>query len=400
MNITSIVGAAIHDDFFTVAGTGFPADASLEFAPVGLAPIIVKPDFIRPHLAVVGRLPTSIPANGLLPIPMRVISPSTPASNTQFVAVGGPPVLPLTIRILNDGALKLRPFTIAFVANPAIESLAGGVFTADPILSNRTGYHDVVVHCLQNLFGVTEDVLRLNDIDAQMRFVSIFDSTKPAIAANALARESPSIGYMLPRRDVLAAFLANFGVVADIVMVIHGSTTRFLASAFPTTDDGSGTSSIFGYDAVTHKHGHFPSIPGSCALSVHMLTTGITVLHEFMHAVADVSNGDMPDLYNDTGAGIFNINKKFRVMGIPPAPPIPPVPGQFAFFNGVSFASDLTRDGIGYDLTWLSYHCQLIDPSRPNVMDNYWLGAPPQQCRLDRISYAFVTDRLKAKLSR
>ena len=52
-----------------------------------------------------GRLPTSIPANGLLPIPTRLISPSTAASNTQFVAVTGPPVLPLTFRALNEGAI-------------------------------------------------------------------------------------------------------------------------------------------------------------------------------------------------------------------------------------------------------------------------------------------------------
>ena len=178
----------------------------------------------------------------------------------------------------------MRPFTIAFVANPAIESQAGGVFTADPILTNRTGYHAVVVHCLQNLFGVTEDVLRRNNIDAQMRIVSIFDSTKPAIAANALARESLSPGYMIPRRDVLAAFLANFAVIADVVIVIHASTTRPLASAFPTTDDPAGASTIFGYDAVTHKHGHFPSIPGSCTLSVNMDTTGITALQSLFMA--------------------------------------------------------------------------------------------------------------------
>src|SRR6476619_2034760 len=101
MIITSIVEAAIHDDFFTVAGTGFAPDATLEFAEPGAAPIIVTPDFVRPHLAVVGRLPTTVPAGGILPIPMRLTSPTIAASNTQFVFVGGPPILPLTMRVLN-----------------------------------------------------------------------------------------------------------------------------------------------------------------------------------------------------------------------------------------------------------------------------------------------------------
>ena len=90
----------------------------------------------------------------------------------------------------------------------------------------------------------------------------------------------------------------------------------------------------------------------------------------------------------------FVINKKTRASAADP------VPANFANYNGSNFASDAGRDALGYPATWMSYHPELLDNTRPNLMDNYKLAANPQQCRLDRLTYAWLSDRLGAKLRR
>jgi hypothetical protein len=101
------------------------------------------------------------------------------------------------------------------------------------------------------------------------------------------------------------------------------------------------------------------------------------------------------DLYVDGVSG-FNVNKKARTSSSNP------IPTNFATYNGTIYASDQNRDGLGYPPTWTSYHPQLVDAAHPNLMDNYWLaaGGNPQVCRLDGLTYAWYTDRLRAKLNR
>ena len=388
MNITP-VGDAIHDDFYSVAGSGIPDNVVLEFnTSVGV--VNVKPNFVRPHLALVGRLPTSIPVGQAR---LRLTSSTASASNLVSVTVSAGP--PQPVRLLQAGAVKPWPYTIAFVANPGIEAAIGATFSADPVLTQRSGYHDVVVHCFQNLFGVAEDILRQNLFDERVRLVSIFDATRPANPANSLAHEVPQSIVMETRRPALVPFLASFGVVADIVFVIHGSTTHTRASAWFTTDNPALTDTAYMLNGLSRTHSHSPRIPGSAAIYAFLDQSGLTVIHEFGHADSDFNNGKIIDLYNDGGDGTgFLINKRFRIAeGLA-------IPAVFATYNDVAFLADAVRDSLGYPGNWRSYQAAAINGDQPNLMDNYWEASTPQLCRLDQFTYAWLRDRLNAKLGR
>ena len=75
----------------------------------------------------------------------------------------------------------------------------------------------------------------------------------------------------------------------------------------------------------------------------------------------------MPDLYDETSA-IFNINKKCRVMGIPPAPPIRLsrlISPSIMAFNS---APDVNRHEIGlFSLAGHRIAVTSPDPSSPYV---------------------------------
>jgi hypothetical protein len=147
------------------------------------------------------------------------------------------------------------------------------------------------------------------------------------------------------------------------------------------------------YDGVNRQHSRFPDIPGSTAIPISVNQTGMTALHEIGHAASDNNNGGVLDLYNDLIFG-FPVNKKARANAGDP------IPIDFATYNGTNYLSDQTRNSIGYPNTWTSYHPELIDNTRPNLMDNYWFAIDPTQCRLDELTYDWYRDRLNAKLSR
>jgi hypothetical protein len=381
----SPVGPVVRDDFLGVTGTGIPSDAQVVFQSTGVS-VTITPDLVRPHWVFVSRLPAAVPP-GRNTVRLQASGWSSDEISVE-VSAGAR----TTVRTLYGGTPKDSPYTIVFVANPAIET-EGGSVVADPVLGDRAGYHAAVRYCLRNLFTVTEDVLRQGDMDRHIRVVSVFDATLPAVADNALAHEiSPNL--METRRAQLNGFLSRFAVRADIVLVLHGSTTHDRATAWFTTDDGTRGSTPFTYDGVGHTHGHHPSIPGSAAIPTSVDTTGLTALHEFGHASSDFNNGRVVDLYVDGLPPGFLANKKARAQATDP------VPASFATYNGTAFAADPSRDSIGYPTTWTSYHPQLVDATRPNAMDNYWLAADPLRCRLDRLTFAWLMDRLRAKTLR
>jgi hypothetical protein len=382
----SPVGEAIHGDFYSVTGSGFPQDATLVFERGGVS-VPVAPDLVRPHLLYVSVLPASIPTGRNL---LRV---SSAAGTSAPIPVAVSDQTPYTIRVLHSGTPRPNPYTIVFAANGAIESEAGGSFRGDPVLQSRAGYHAAVTYCLQNMFLQTEDLLRAGNLDAAFRIVSIFDPTQTATSANSLVQEvNPNI--IGTRRSALVPFVSRYDETADIVMAITGSTTHTRASAWFTTDDASRPETSFSYDGVNRVHGRFPSIPGSAALPVSV-STGMTPLHEFGHASSDFNNGMVVDLYVDGAPGGFQANKKFRATAGAA------IPANFATYDGTTYQSDQNRDALGYPATWRSYHPALIDPARPNLMDNYWLAFDsPLRCRLDRLTYAFLTDRIRAKAFR
>lgn len=383
----SPTGPAIRGDFFAVSGVNIPNDANIVFE-TGLTAVTVTPELRRPHWVFVSELPNVIPTGR---VGLRLQSPSGWSSDSIPLDVSAGPRL--RVRTLYSGAPKPEPYTVCFVANPGIEAETGGTFSADPVLTNRAGYHAAVRHSLQNLFTVTDDILRRGDRDRSIRIVSVFDETRAAANATSLAHEiDPNL--METRRDRLRAFLNTYGVTADIVYVMHNSTTHDRATAWFTTDDALRTGVATTYDGTARTHGRFPSIPGSAAVPVTLNTTGLTVIHEWGHAASDFNNGMVIDLYVDGTRTGFVVNKKMRALATNT------IPANFATYAGTTFTSDTARDGVGYPATWRSYHAQLADATRPNLMDNYWLAAQPQQCRLDNLADDFFDDRLRAKLER
>lgn len=381
------VGMAIHDDFYAISGAGIPADAEIVFESASLV-VTVVPDLVRPHLVLVDRLPAAVPT-GRSSVRLEAAGWSSDAVPVEVSS--GPAT---TVRTLYSGAPKTRPYAVAFVANPAIEAETGGGVSADPVLTDRAGFHDAVRYSLVNLLTQTEDLLRQNGIDRYIRLVSVFDATLPAQTANALAHEWPP-NLMETRRDRLNPFLGRFNIQADYVSVLHASTTHTRATAWFTTDDATQAGTAFTYDGANRTHGHFPQVPGSSAIPISVDQTGLTALHEFGHAGSDFNNGQVVDLYVDGVVAAFPVNKKDRAQSTDP------IPAQFANYNGTGYASDQNRDGIGYDPGSISYHPELVDPTRPNLMDNYWAAFDdPLRCRLDRLTKAWYSDRLRAKIFR
>ncbi len=386
------IGRAVHNDFYSISGSGIPNEAEIVFESDSIE-VTVTPDLVRPHLVFVTELPSAIPLGRNI---VRLQASGWSSDAVPIDVFTGPHD---TVRVLYSGAPKSQPYTIAFVANPAIESKEGGGFSADPVLTNRPGFHDAVNYCLLNLLTITEDLLRQDDIDAYIRFITIFDPTQNVSDDNSLAHEHISISNMMePRRDKLNNFLARYSEVADMVFVVHGSTSRGRASAFATDDDNTGPSTSYTYDGTNRVHGHFPRIPGSVAIPISVNQTGLTALHEFCHGASDFNNGRVKDLYVDwTPTNSFLINKKIRVSNTTP------IPFSFSSYQGTNYLSDQNRDSIGYNINWTSYHPMLIDQTRPNIMDNYWLvgiGDDPLRCRLDQLTYDWFSDRLKAKIFR
>jgi len=383
----SPIGLAIHNDFYSISGYGIPDNVEIVFDSTNLT-ITVQPDIVRPHWVFVAELPNAIPVG------RNMVSLQAPGWSSDAVPIdvhAGPPA---TVRVLYSGSPRTNPYTVAFVANPAIESAAGGTFSADPVLTQRTDFHDAVNYCLRTMLTETEDLLRQNNLDTHIRFVTIFDSTLTANNNNSLAQElNPNL--MLTRRDRLRPFLARYFEVADMVMVLHGSTTHDRATAWYTTDNANMPGTAYTYDGVNRLHGHIPEIPGSAAIPISVDQTGHTALHEFCHGASDFNNGRIWDLYHDGPSGGFDVNKKFRANNTDP------IPNNFANYNGTNYNSDQNRNGIGYPIAWESYHPALIDPTRPNLMDNYWQAFDtPLRCRLDQLTYDLLSDRLRAKIFR
>ncbi|HEX2317283.1 MAG TPA: hypothetical protein VHJ17_26280 [Thermomonospora sp.] len=380
----SPVGHPVHDDPYTVTGDGIPPDARMVFESAALE-VAVTPDLVRPHCACVTRLPSSVPVGR---VTVRLEAPGWRSQSVPVEVSAGPPV---PVRTLYPGAPKANPYTIAFVANPAIEAATGGTVTADPVLQDRPGFLGAVRYSLRNLFTEDEDLLRQGDLDRHIRLVALFDASRTPSLDNALAHEVPP-NLMETRRDRVAPFLRYYRIAADYVSVLYSSTTHDRATAWSTSDDFEHGTADFTYDGVTRRHGLLTRVPGSAAIPISVSVGGeMTAFHEFGHAGSD-GGAFVTDLYVD-GTDVA-INKKRRALATDP------VPATFANYNGTDHAADAGRDSLGYPATWTSYHPELIVPTRPNLMDNYFLTTQPRACRFDRLTYAWYSDRLRAKVFR
>ena len=109
------IGDAIHNDFFVVTGSGFADDLQLLFE-TAVGTVTVTPNVVRPQLGFVARLPTSVPTGNHW---LRLQYGGTTTERIPVQVTAGPPY---TVRVLYSGKPKPSPYTIVFVANPAIES--------------------------------------------------------------------------------------------------------------------------------------------------------------------------------------------------------------------------------------------------------------------------------------
>jgi hypothetical protein len=177
---------------------------------------------------------------------------------------------------------------------------------------------------------------------------------------------------------------------ADVVFAVTASPHYKRSSALFTLDDDNGPGVAFDLDGTAYAHRFNNQQPGIVAL--HVNSTSVIALHEFSHAASSWTNGSVKDLYVDNDMDTNPVN--IRVGA-------PPVPKAFAKYNGQAYLSDPTRDGLGYH-DWSSYHCELIDPAFPALMDNFWEASSnrPEDCMHDKITVAFLTDRIKAIMAR
>lgn len=297
----------------------------------------------------------------------------------------------VNLQVLRPGDLsKPNPYTICFVANPALETpWQSSSFSADPMPLNATSFDAAVSYSIDCLFGnlpgQAEQLLSEPQIASFVRIVSLRVTGQAISDANSLVGEWPIGQLLAPRRKQMAAFVSSFGVTADVIFAISQSAKYTRESAFPTTDDDSGPGNPFQLDGVGLVHRHNFAIPGTVAL--HVSSRSITPLHEFGHAASSFTNGQIIDLYVDSSPAL---NCKMDR----------PIPANFGTIDALSTVTDPHRDGLGYPPSWTSYHCELIDASHPAVMDDYINSGNAAACRHDAITRRFLIDRIVAKINR
>lgn len=310
-----------------------------------------------------------------------------------------PPILisPADTTVWQGGdATKPNPLFILILNNPALESPENsGSFMPDlpgddpghrPLFDASARY--IVDSLFGRLPGQAEKLLSDSPDAASIKVWSVFVPGLPPEAGNALVADYliPGSSILAPRRDAVVDFLRRMDLDPDIVFVVSNSPTNRRAAAYGTTDDDSRGGVDFSYDGRTMSHRFFHLVPGMAAM--HTTSSGLTAAHEFGHAFSSYSNGFVTDLYV-SGDEQFN-----RKTGRP-------IPAEFCRYNAMAFASDPLRNGLGYPGDWTSYHPELADPANPSVMDNFWWGQDNgMACRHDKLTKAYILDRIAAKVSR
>lgn len=283
-----------------------------------------------------------------------------------------------------------RPFTICFIANPVLEVRSGtGELRRDPIVDHGDVFAACAGHAEASLFGELpnqrERLLAAPDIAPRVRVVWVFEPDLPVTAENCLVANYRFGNLLQSYRDRFNPFLGRFGLVADVAFAVSGSPTHERATTWWATDDLASGGVPFTSDGRTLRHCHFSLVPGTVAL--HGISRSLVALHEFGHALSSYENGGLVDLYVDS---MPEVNcKRGR-----------PIPAQFAVYNGVTLRSDSTRDSLGYEPGWQSYHCELLNLQSPAIMDRFESAPVPESCEHDAISRRFLLDRIRAKIGR
>jgi hypothetical protein len=303
------------------------------------------------------------------------------------------------IRWKNGDTTKADPFFVLVINNIALERPFGSNrFVADMSTgskSNRTLFAKTAEYIKKSLFGEmpgqAEKLLADSPHCAKIKLWSIYVWGLPTNDTSSLVGEHRITGadVLQPRRNAVVSMLAYLGLNPDIVFVVTDSQLLRRASAIPTTDDDTRAGIAATYDGSTFFHRFHSKFPGMVA--IHTSADTMTAAHEFGHAFSSFTNGHLADLYVDADQYVgaqFN-----RKVGRP-------IPNYFATYQGRTYASDKTRNGLGYEPGWTSFHSELADAAQPAIMDNYNNTTMPMSCLHDKMTKAFVMDRIAAKVSR
>jgi hypothetical protein len=286
---------------------------------------------------------------------------------------------PLFILVINNIALERKLDSNNFVADMSTGS------NAEKQLFTKTAEY-IKMNLFGELPGQAEKLLADSPHSAKIKFWSMYVSGLAPSASTSLVAEDniPFSRFVLPRRDTVVGMLASIGMNPDIVYLVTKSPLYDLAHSWGTTDDDSRGGIASTYDGAPITHRFYHKIPGMVALNV--VNDQMAAAHEFGHAFSSYTNGFATDLYLD-GDPKFN-----RKVGRP-------IPDFFAEYHGINYPCDKQRNSLGYDPDCpTTYHPELADPAQPALMDNYHEGG--MLSRHDKITKAYVLDRVAAKVSR
>lgn len=279
-----------------------------------------------------------------------------------------------------------QPYSICVLPNNSLQSPNGSI-NQDVILTDTAKFNAALIDVLRSLLFSAEDLLCAAYAEGILRLTVVVSNVVGKFKKPFVAEAEPNLAK--PIQKNIQAFLRGAKIDCDVALVVHGSKDYTRASAKFTVDDPTSDQTAFQIDDRTFHHHRKTKTPGAATISYYSFDISHTPLHELGHAAAEINNGQVIDLYHDQlSSGPLVLNKKLGR----------PVPHSFAKYNGSSYASDLTRDHVGYPSEWKSYHPELISYDEPNLMDDYWLAqGDPLNCRFDRLTRDWLFGRFRAK---
>jgi hypothetical protein len=388
---------ALLDDLFVVRGDRFARGSVIVFT-AGEQTKEITPAAVLPHLLVVPALPTT-PDMPRGPVQCRVRRAGGALTEPVSVTIQTGAV-PQGAKVLVPGAQHANPYTIAFVANPAVLT-GGGSFRTDGITGQRALFNGAVAAALRALFGSAETLLHPYAGEVRVVLTFVADPNPRDEVALCVELETSPMGpptpTMGPRSAAIGAFLDRAGIApVDVCFVVYESATR-ASSSLETDDDPGSAGRGVPFDLVGFVHRRRSIRPGAVALNAaRALAEPIMPLHEFFHAAGSSTDGACADLYRDEGdppRTLTIVNRKRRPRG-------DAIPRWFARYDGVPYASDPKRDGLSYPRLWTSFGPELADPTRPNILDAYERADDQTRCRGDLVALSFLRDRIEWKLGR
>jgi hypothetical protein len=290
---------------------------------------------------------------------------------------------------------KLAPLTLAIVANPFLLDEIDNTLSQDPILQAKAAFEQsaryIADNILGNVPGQAENLFGTSQLFGKLQVIRFFADDLALSAANALVRLDDGSNILIPSAPAIKNFTAQNGFQADIVAVVSASLTHTRASAVPATDGPPLGGVPFNLDGTVYHHVHRSQNPGCFA--IHVTRRSMTPLHEFQHALSSYDNGAILDLYLDWfPAGGVVINKRQRTTANTNT--------HFATYAGKQYLSSPNRGPIPYPAAWKCIHPELHNPGRYSLMDNFPADSNPLACENDKITRAFLVDRLIARMNR